>query len=47
VAPSRAPSTVGCLSQQYHKKYLEWCKYHRDSVGAGKAHEALAKSFEK
>ena len=32
---------------QYHKKYLERCKYHKNSEGAGKAYEALAKCHER
>ena len=32
---------------QYHKRYLERCKYHNDDEGVGNAYEALARSFER
>ena len=32
---------------QYHKRYLERCKYHSDDEGIGNAYEALARSFER
>ncbi len=32
---------------QYHKRYLERCKYHNDDEGIGSAYEALARSFER
>lgn len=32
---------------QYHKRYLERCKYHNDDEGIGNAYEALARSFER
>ena len=32
---------------QYHRKYLEWCKYHKHNEGAGNAYEALSKCYEK
>lgn len=36
-----------CLPSQYHKGYLERCKYHGDEAGVGSAYEALSRSFER
>ncbi len=35
------------LLTQYHKSYLERCKYHSDDEGVGKAYEALARAHER
>jgi len=35
------------LYMQYHKRYLEQCKYHGDNDGAGNAYEALSRSYER
>ena len=35
------------LCSQYHKQFLERCKFHNDKTGVCKAYEALARSHER
>ena len=42
-----AHKSLMILCVQYHKRYLERCKYHNDDEGVGNAYEALSRSFER